>query len=81
MLFLKSFTEFITLNLFLFNILKKRSGSKAAILVLLYIYYSRYSENYIYQYYKHVQSKYTKAIEDKLAKEATNKAEQLKLSL
>ena len=50
--------------LFLFNILKKRSGSKAAFLVLLYIYYSRYSDNYIYQYYKHVQSKYTKAIED-----------------
>ena len=50
--------------LFLFNILKKRSGSKAAFLVLLYVYYSRYSDNYIYQYYKHVQSKYTKAIED-----------------
>ena len=50
--------------LFLFNILKKRSGSKAAFLVLLYIYYSRYSDNSIYQYYKHYQNKYYKAIED-----------------
>ena len=50
--------------LFLFNILKKKSGSKAAFTVLLYIYYSRYSDNYIYQYYKHYQNKYYKAIED-----------------
>ena len=41
--------------LFLFNILKKRSGSKAAFLVLLYVYYSRYSDNYIYQYYKAIE--------------------------
>ena len=55
--------SFINL-LFLFNILKKRSGSKAALLVLLYIYYSKYSDNSIFNYYKYYLDKYNKTIED-----------------
>ena len=55
--------SFINL-LFLFNILKKRSGSKAALLVLLYIYYSKYSDNSLFNYYKYYLGKYNKTIED-----------------
>lgn len=55
--------SFINL-LFLFNILKKKSGTKAALSVLLYIYYTRYYDNFVYEYYKYYKTKYYKAIED-----------------